>query len=356
VIKLNPRIEIDLTKIKQNTERIVNMCRNYGINVAAVTKVFCADIPIVRNILEAGVKTLADSRIQNIKHLVDNGIKAEKELLRIPMISEARDVVSLCDISLNTEVETIKTLSEEAIRQGKVHKIILMVDVGDLREGIWPDDILTVVRKIKDFKGVRIYGVGTNVGCYGGVVPTYGNTKILMDIKKDIEKELGSPLEVVSGGSSTTLRLLETGEMPEGINQLRIGEGIILGTSSGSYRVPGVHYDAVKIYAEVIEIKEKPSVPIGERERDAFGRMKEFLDRGMRKRAILAIGRQDIVPETLIPVEEGVEILGGSSDHLILDITEYNGDLKIGDEMAFIPEYSSLLAAMTSKYVKKVYI
>lgn len=353
---LNPRIEINLTKIKQNTEKIVSMCLSRGINVAAVTKVFCADIPVVRAILEAGVKTLADSRVQNIKHLRDNGIKAEMELLRIPMISEARDVVGLCDISLNTEEDTIKALSEEAEKLGKIHKIILMVDVGDLREGIWPDHVLTVVRKIKDFKGIRIYGVGTNVGCYGGVVPTYGNTKILLDIKKDIEKELGYPLEVVSGGSSTTLRLIEAGDMPEGVNQLRIGEGIVLGTSSGGYRVPGVHYDAVKIYAEVIEIKEKPSVPIGEREKDAFGRMKEFLDKGVRKRAILAIGRQDIVPETLIPVEKGIEILGGSSDHLILDITEYSGNLRIGDEIAFIPEYSSLLAAMTSKYVEKVYI
>jgi len=57
----------------------------------------------------------------------------------------------------------------------------------------------------------------------------------------------------------------------------------------------------------------------------------------------------------LIPENDRIEIMGASSDHLIVDFTR-DSSVKVGDVISFIPGYSSLLRAMTSPYVEKVYL
>lgn len=350
---MNPRIDVDYNKLKHNASRMVTQYKKIGIDIAAVTKGFCAIPEIAQAIYEGGVKYFADSRIENLIKLKD--FQIDKILLRLPMISQVDEVVKYADISLNSELETIIALNDAASKVNKVHQIILMIDLGDLREGYFDhDEIVTVCNELKILKNIKVIGVGTNLTCYGGVIPNEENLGRLVKLGKLIENLLDTKLEIISGGNSSSVYLLEKGIVIEGINQLRIGEAILLGTESAyGEDLPGNYQDVFTLFAEIIEIKEKPSIPIGEIGRDAFGNVPVFTDKGIRKRAILAVGKQDFGTHKIEPIDKSIEILGSSSDHLIVDITDCKRNLKVGDELAFKVGYGAMLALMTSEYVNK---
>jgi predicted amino acid racemase len=349
----NPRIEIDLNKIKHNTEYIVSECRKVGISVMGVTKAFCGDVDIASAMVDGGVSFLADSRLENIIKIKD--IHLPKVMLRIPMQSEVHDVVLNCDYSLNSEIDTISLLSKESIKIGKRHNVILMIDLGDLREGIWYEDSFDCIKKIKDLDGIKIAGIGTNLTCYGGVIPSYKNLSKLIEIANIIENIIGYKLDIISGGNSSSLHLLPKGEIPSRINNLRVGEAILLGreTAYGNI-IDNLYDDIFMLYGEIVEIKKKPSYPVGDIGIDAFGKVPTFANKGPRLRAILAMGRGDVDFKNIIPEDDSIDIIGGSSDHLILDIENSKNSYSVGDEVGFKTTYGSLLQSMTSHYVKKI--
>lgn len=349
-----PALTIDIKKIEHNTRTIVKMCDKVGIKVAAVTKLYCANPTIAEASVRGGVDMLADSRIENLKRL--KSLNIPKMMLRLPMISQVEDVVEYADISLNSEYKTIKALSEEAMKKDKVHKVILMIDLGDLREGLFREKAVETVGKILDLKGVELIGIGTNLTCYGGVLPSTKNLGLLNDIALGIEEKYNIQLEIVSGGNSSSFPLVRSGEIPDKINHLRFGETILFGTECTNIRIDGTYSDVFKFHAEIIEIQEKPSIPIGEIGLDAFGETPTFIDRGIRKRALLGIGRQDIIISNIKPIDKDIIIIGGSSDHLIVDISDSENEHDIGDVLEFDTHYTAVLQAMTSEYVNKVII
>ena len=351
---INPRLEIDLEKIRHNTSKIVTDCRKYGIEVSTVTKVVCGSPIIASTMVEGGAAILADSRIENLIKLKD--IKVPKMLLRLPMISEARDVVQYSDISLNSEYDTMSALSTEAVKIGKVHKVILMADLGDLREGVWYEKVIDIIPSILSLDGIELAGIGTNLTCYGGVIPTAENLSVLTNLADRIRKKYSISLSIVSGGNSSSLHLLYSGKIPSGINNLRIGEAIFLGreTAYGEH-IAGLYDDAFTFIGEIVEIGQKPSMPLGIIGQDAFGSSPKFIDKGIMTRAIIAAGRQDIDYCALYPEDDDIKVIGASSDHLIADVTGCKKNYKVGDEIKFKMSYGCLLQAETSEYVKKVY-
>lgn len=348
-----PALIIDKNKVKHNTKLLTDKLGAYGIKVAGVTKVFCAIPEIAQAILDGGAYALADSRIENLRRLKD--IKAPKLLLRIPMQSQAAEVVEYADVSLNSELTTIKALSKAAKAKNKIHEIILMIDLGDLREGVWYEKAVEYAGEIVKLENIKLIGVGTNLTCYGGVIPTKDNLGLLVKLSQEIEQKYNIKLEIISGGNSSSLHLIEKNEMPKGVNQLRLGESIVLGLETAyGERIKDTYRDAFTFAAEIVELKEKPSVPIGEIGMDAFGQKPVFNDKGIIIRAIVAAGRQDVKPDGLIPRDNGIEVLGASSDHMILDITKAEKQYKVGDIVEFDVNYGALLAAATSEYVNKI--
>lgn len=347
-----PKVVINLEKIKNNVNIITKLCNKQNINVAGVTKVFCADPEIAKAYMDGGVKYLADSRLENLMKIKDLDIA--KIMLRLPMISEAELIVQYADISLNSEYETINRLSEVAIGMNLVHKIILMVDLGDLREGYFTDEsIFEDIEKIRKLKGVRIIGLGTNLSCYGGVIPTVETLDKLVKLGREIEEKFHLELEIISGGNSSTIHLLEENQLP-GINNIRLGESLILGreTAYGNL-IYGADDSAFILEAEVIEVKMKPSIPIGKIGKDAFGNIPVIEDKGIRKRILCAVGKQDTDFDNIFPLDRKIDILGGSSDHLILDGTDSDYDYRVGDIIKFKMNYVSILRSMTSEYINK---
>ena len=348
-----PVLDIYLDKIKHNTETLVRKCQSHGIGVTGVTKVFCGNESITKAMVSGGIDSIADSRIENLKRL--SNISIPKMLLRLPMISQASKVVEYADISLNSEIETLRALSAAAISKGKTHKVIIMFDLGDLREGILDQkEMLYIVEETLKLERISLVGLGTNLTCFGGVIPTKGNLTRLVELKRTIETTFDIVLDIVSGGGSSSLHLLEEEAMPEEINHLRLGESIVLGREAAyGNQIIGTSDDCFKLIAEIIEIKDKPSIPAGEIGLDAFGNKPIFSDKGIRKRAICAIGKQDVFPEDIVPEDGDILILGASSDHLILDISDCYRAYKVGGLVSFKLSYSGILRSMTSEYVSK---
>ena len=352
-----PRLEIYPKRIEENAREVIGMVHAHGAQVACVSKVLRAHPAILQAFINAGADMIGDSRLQNLAYVKEHQPDIPTLLLRLPALGQAADTVRYADYSLNSSLETLKQLSGSATQAGKVHKAILMVDVGDLREGIWPDRVVPLVEQAAQLTGIELVGLGANLACYGGVIPSLENMQTLISARDACRKVTGLPLDLLSGGNSSSLPLLASGKMPKEINHFRIGEAIILGRNVLD-RSPwhGTRQDTVRVVAEVIELEVKPSIPIGETGQDAFGNEPEFVDRGLRKRALLNLGRQDVVIEGLEPIDSGILVLGGSSDHLVLDVSDAETPLHLGDEVAFYPGYGATLAAATSDYVEKTVI
>ncbi|MEA5470756.1 alanine/ornithine racemase family PLP-dependent enzyme [Spirulina sp. 06S082] len=348
-----PRIEIVLSQIRDNTRLLCELYGKQGISLMGVSKAVLGEPSVIEAMLQGGVKFIADSRIENIQKMRNAGISTQFVLLRTPL-SQAESVVRNADISFNTEIETLRKLSYFAKVQNKQHQIVIMVEMGDLREGVMLCDLFQFIRKTLTLSHLKIVGIGCNLACYGGVKPDGKNMHALSELVDRIEKEFQLSLEIVSGGNSANYEWYKSTLNVGNINNLRLGESIFLGCETVNRKaIPGLHTRAFQLVAEVIESKKKPSLPFGEICQDAFGNIPNFQDRGVRQRAIVALGRQDVLVSGL-QAENKLEILGASSDHIILDSRNYN--LKIGDEVNFNLDYGSLLAAMTSPFIQKQFV
>lgn len=344
-----PQLVINLKHARENIENLVKLCASKGIRMTGVIKVTNGLPELCRAYYDAGCRILASSRIDQLKSLREQGIGEEFELLRIPMMSEIPDVISYADISLNSDGSVLRALNDEAIRQGKTHKVILMVEVGDLREGYWDDDELLgdAIMVEKELEGLYLEGVGMNVGCYGSVLPTHENMQYLIDKAEMIENAIGRRLNVISGGGTSSLMRVIDGDIPERINDLRVGgEPLCAYTLKHVYGYPmeWQHEDVLSMRAEVLEVREKPSHPIGKLAVDAFGHSQSYEDRGIRTRALLGIGRLDYGEPLDIPNEDpDIEVLGASSDHTIVDLGDNKRGYKAGDVIELRIKYAQLM-------------
>ena len=357
-----PQLEIDLNIIKNNAAWIKKLCGERGIEVWAVVKGVNALPEISRALLDIGITKLATSRLSQIEKSFEHGINAEWLLLRIPQMCECADVVRLADVSLESSIDVIRELEKECVRQNKTHKVIMMADTGDLREGYFDrDELLSDCAEIKkSCTHITVAGVGTNFTDYGGTVPTPEKLSELVNISKRMEDVLGYPMEYVSGGGTTTLPLVINGTIPAGVNHLRVGEAMILNHDlPDEWHIEGIEaLDHPALFrAQVIEVFDKPSAPIGETATDAFDNHPVFEDRGIRRRAILGFGRLDAGDaRKLIPADKGVEILAATSDHTIIDIEDCPREIKVGDVMEFRLTYENLMFASLSEDVRKSYV
>ena len=351
----DPAVTVDLARIERNARTIVSRCRAAGIGVFGVTKGTCGMPQVARAMLRGGVQGLAESRFENIRRLRSSGLDCPIMLLRSPPVVRVEELIRSVDVSLQSELPLMREISRVAERLGRVHDIILMVDLGDLREGIWPSDLMPTVEAVMEFKGVRIAGVGTNLTCFGAIMPSQENIDQLVAHAYKVEARTGLHLDFVSGGNSSSLPLLLEGKMPAGVNNLRIGEAILLGGRETFREAPWEELDGdvFRLSGELLEVKVKPSLPIGKSGIDAFGNTPIFIDEGDRLRGIANIGREDVIVDGLMPVNPGVRVLGASSDHLVLDLTEADPVLAVGDTVSFRLNYGAMLAVMTSEYVEK---
>ena len=347
-----PRIVIDRDKLRNNCTQIVKHCEARGIAVAGVIKGAGGLPEIARLYRSCGAAQLATSRLEQMELWRREGIPGPYMLLRVPGLSELPEVARLADYSLQSDATTLDALNSVCAEHGVTHRVIVMADLGDLREGFWDKtEMVEVCCHVEQgLDHLHLAGVGVNLGCYGAVKPTPENMEQLVDIARAVEARIGRRLEIVSGGATSSYTLVHWGTMPQGINHLRIGETALLakdlqvdwGISDMDYLLRGT----MRLEAEIIELRKKPTHPVGETVIDAFGNRPTFLDRGMRLRALAAFGRADVGQvETLLCREPGMTVIGGSSDHCILDVEDCPRALRVGDVVSFDLSYSHMLYA-----------
>ena len=348
-------VTVDLAKIQANTRAVVSAMP--GVDIVGVTKVTCGDPRVARAMLAGGAIALGESRLENAMRLREDGITSPIWLVRAPVPALAEEAVRVSDVSVVSELAIAEALDAAAGRLGRRYGLLVMVDIGDLREGMMPDEIPAFLAAVSRMTHVDVVGLGASLTCYGAIVPDERNLEVLASLAITARERSGLAL-CISAGSSTSIAIVMRGQAPASVDNLRIGEAIVLGVDPATREpIPGLslHRDAVTLSAPVIECKVKPSLPFGTAAQDAFGTVPSFMDRGLRRRALLAIGRQDVWPEGLVPVDPRVEVLGASSDHLVLDVDALPEAPQIGDSISFTPGYSATLALFTSPYVAKEY-
>lgn len=353
-----PVLEIFPERVEHNARIISDLLHRKRLSLAGVVKGCNAVGEVVQAMAAGGVDMIGDSRIQRFAELKALVPDLPLLLLRLPAKDEVPEVVRSADISLNSHLQTVALLNDEARRQRRTHRVILMVELGDIREGVYPAlDVIEMAEQVESMRHIELAGIGTNLSCLGSVVPDEANMGRLAQLAGEVQQRIGRPLEFVSGGATSSLPLLLDGTMPTGVNHLRIGESILLGREIGDYwahPIEGLHHDAFVLKAQVIELRRKPSAPTGRLNVDAFGKTPVFVDRGERLRAILAVGKADFVyPEYLIPRDPGIEVIAASSDHLTLDVQDAEREIVLGDVLEFTLFYGSMVHLSGSPLVEQ---
>jgi predicted amino acid racemase len=350
-----PLLIVDLKRIEENARAVAELCASHGIELTGVVKGASGLPEVAKAMARGGCARLGSSRLKQLKGLREAGIGLPLLLLRTPGPSEVKDALAYADLSLQSELSTLRLMADAATAswaaRGKRHGVVLMQDLGDLREGWFdPAELEAAAIEVESsMPGLELLGVGVNLGCYGAIRASAENLSALVATARRIEQRLGRSLPIVSGGATSSLPLLAQGGVPAGISDLRVGEGILTALDLPSFfscSLTGVREGAFTLRAELLEIREKPSYPLGVINVDAFGETPLYEDRGLRLRAILGAGKRDFGKhDALSPIEAGIEPIGSSSDHLICDVTDCARALAPGDTIDFFLRYQAMLYA-----------
>lgn len=351
-------VTLDTKKLEKNYQYLEKMFTDNDIEWAVVSKLLSGNREYLAELLKMGLKQVCDSRIINLKIIKSIDPSIETIFIKPPAKNTISNVVKYADISMNTEFKTIKLLSEEAQRQNKMHKIIIMIEMGELREGVMRDNLIQFYADVFTLSNIEVVGIGTNFSCLYGVLPSHDKMVQLSLYKQLIEALFERKLRYVSGGSSVAIPLISQNHIPKGVNHFRVGETLFLGTDLYNNGVfPEMHTDVFRLYAEVIELMEKPTVPTGEMGRNVEGHSFSFeqsSSEGTSYRAIVDLGLLDVDETHIAPVDSTVTIVGASSDMLVVDIGATNaGKYRVGSKIEFKMDYMGVLRIMNSKYVEK---
>ncbi len=347
-------------KLKHNYKRLVKLLGKEDRQLSIVTKLLCGNRLFLSEVLDLGPKQVCDSRLSNLKTIKEINPKIETIYIKPPAKSAIKNLVKYADVSLNTQYETIKQISREAQKQKKLHNIIIMVEMGDLREGVLKSDLIQFYSKVFKLKGIKVIGLGTNLNCLYGVMPSQDKLVQLALYREIIQLRFDKKLPIISGGSTVVLPLIKKKLVPKEVNHFRVGEGLYFGADLFDDKTLSGFYSSVfELKAQIIEIGKKPAIPEGEFKENPSGELFEIDEKMYGKssyRAIIDIGVLDVNPDFLQPKDKNMKIVGSSSDMIVIDLKENPDNLKVGNFIHFDMKYMGVLSLMNSRYIEKVVV
>lgn len=360
---------IQKEKIKSNIRKLSAFFKEHNIQWSLVTKVFSGDKEFLNNILTddvvSEIDSVGDSRLTSIRNLKETNPNLRTIYIKPPAIIYADEVVKYADISLNTSYKTILALNEAAGKAGKIHRIIIMIELGELREGINREEVLKFYEKVFNLPNIDVIGIGSNLGCMYGVEPSYDKLIQLCLYKELISARFNKNLMYISGGSSITLPLIESGMVPKEVNHFRIGEAAFFGTSP-LYNAQFNHLesDTFELSANIIELDEKFIIPEGNINNASIGDSVNFDPNELNKKsfkAILDFGLLDVSRENIEFHDRSINFVGITSDMMVVDLGENKREdgtvkYKIGDKISFTPNYMAVARLLNSKFIDKIYV
>ncbi len=350
-------ITLDSKKLKSNFEFLEKLFNKHNIKWTVVSKLLCGNKAYLTELLKMGITQISDSRVSNLKTIKSLNPTIETFYIKPPAKRSIKSVVKYADISMNTESETIQLLNEEAKKQKKIHKVIIMIELGELREGVMGENFIAFYEKIFNLSNIEVVGIGTNLSCLYGVLPNHDKLIQLSLYEQLIEARFNKQIPYVSGGSSVTIPLIFQGLLPKGINHFRVGETLFLGTDVYNNKaLKNMKTDVFRLYTEIIELIEKPVVPIGEMGTNVEGHSFDFDEKMIGQktyRAIIDIGLLDVEESHIEPVDKSLSFVGASSDMLVVDLGENKKNYKVGDLVELKMDYMGTLRTLNSKYIEK---
>jgi len=359
---------IKTEKIKENIKILSDFFESHDKHWSLVTKVFSGDKEFLNQILTDDViekiNSVGDSRLTSLKNLKEVNPDMRTIYIKPPAKVYADEVVKYADISLNSSFSTIQALNQAAKKADKLHKIIIMIEMGELREGVNRDDIMTFYEKVFNLSNILVIGIGSNLGCMYGIEPSYDKLLQLSLYKELISAKFEKDLPLVSGGSSITLPLIDKGIVPPEINHFRVGEAAFFGVSPlNNRKFENLHTDTFEFAANIIELEEKKIVPDGIISDASIGHAAEFeeIDPSSTSfKAILDFGLLDVDQDNIQSINQNIDFVGITSDMLVVDLgkNRSNGKVnyRIGDKVRFKPNYMAVARLLNSKFIDKVFI
>ena len=352
-------LRINSQKILDNMSKIDDLMEKNGAKWSLVLKVLGGDKEVI-TALNKGRKlkclhSVADSRLSNLEAFKTINPEVTTMYIKPPLLKLAARVVKNADISLNSSKKTIQALNREAKKIDKIHRVIIMIELGELREGILRENTIEFYSKIFKLSHIEVIGLGTNLGCMYGIEPTYDKLMQLCLYKELIQAKFKKKLDLISGGSSITLPMMKDRSLPVGVNHYRIGEAVFIGTSPfDNKKFMNLSTDTFTFNAVVIELEKKDSVPDGVIGDAGIGHVvDETEDAGQHYRAILDFGSIDVNANDLTPVDENVKFVGTTSDMTVYNIGKKKGELTVGDTIRFKANYMGVARLMMSNFVTK---
>jgi predicted amino acid racemase len=353
-------IVLNKKKLNENYQYLNQLFSSHKIEWGVVSKVFCGSKTYLKEIINLGVQQICDSRITNLKIIKSLNPKIETVFIKPPAKRYISSIVKYADASFNTEFETIKMLSDEAVKQNKVHKIIIMIELGELREGVMREEFMDFYAKVFRLPNIEVAGLGTNLTCMYGVLPNQDKLLQLCLYEQLIEAKFNKVIPYITGGTSVTIPLISRGLLPKDINHFRVGETLFLGTDVYNNQPnPQMHQDVFKLYAEIIELREKPMIPDGDLGHNLTGDVLQFSDdesNSSSHRAIIDIGLLDVEENHIKPTAPDLKIVGSSSDMMVVDLGENTANYQVGNLIEFDLDYMGILRLMNCDYVDKLVI
>jgi len=351
-------ITLDTEKLKKNYDYLEELLTSNGVTWAVVSKLLCGNKTYLQEVINLGVRQMCDSRVSNLKMIKSISDKVETVYIKPPPNHSIDKIVKYADISFNTEIDTIRLLSKEAKKQDKVHKIIIMIETGELREGVLQEEFLDFYDAVFKLPNIEVVGIGTNLTCMYGILPSHDKLIQLCLYEQLIEAKFNKEIEYVSGGASVTIPLIFQGLLPKGINHFRIGETFFLGTDVyNSVTLDQMENGVFQLYAEIIELTEKRMKPIGEFGKNLLGETVIFEETDDQSetshRALIDLGLLDIDQEHIKLKNKNLKIVGASSDMLVVDLGENKENYQVGSQLEFEMDYMGVLRIMNSKYIDK---
>ena len=345
-------------KLKDNYQYLNQLFSERQIEWGVVSKVFCGSRTYLKELIDLGVQQICDSRITNLKIIKSLNPDIETVFIKPPAKRYISSVVKYADASFNTEFETIKMLSDEAVKQGKIHKIIIMIELGELREGVMRNEFIDFYARVFQLPHIEVAGLGTNLTCMYGVLPSQDKLLQLCLYEQLIEAKFNKVIPYITGWTSVTIPLITRGLLPKDVNHFRVGETLFLGTDVyNNAPNPEMHQDVFKLYAEIIELREKPMIPDGDLGHNVSGDLLEFKqesDSTHAYRAIIDIGLLDVEASHIKPKDVALKIVGSSSDMMVIDLGENEAGYKVGSQVEFDLDYMGILRLMSCDYVDKL--
>ncbi|MFW5758255.1 MAG: alanine racemase [Bacteroidota bacterium] len=350
-------ITISSKKLRHNFNFLKNFFEKNNVEWGIVSKLLCGNEILLKELIEMGAEELMDSRISNLRKIKKINPNINTVYIKPPPRRSLPSVVRYADVSFNSDLETLRLISVEAGKQNKVHRVIIMIEMGDLREGVLGENLINFYEKVFELPNISVVGLGTNFNCMYGVMPSHDKMVQLSLYKQIIEIKFNQKIKWISGGSSVSIPMIQKKQLPKGINHFRIGETLFFGNNLITGKViKGMKDDVITLYSEIIELLEKPIVPQGELGENPSGEVFEVnpQDYGKKSwRALIDIGLLDISPDFLIPMDKTMEIAGASSDIVVIDLGSNPKNYKVGNFIKFKLKYMGALALFNSDYINK---